>query len=1576
MKTTWRGVVAAVTGALTGVALVASPAGADPRPGPESPAAYTVPGVPRKLDPGLLRHAGTGGKVWAYVDGPDRAKVRAAVRRAGGTVSGERGSTVRAEISPKALVELAGSGAVTEVRQPDRAIPLAVTSEGVAASGAGNWIRDGKTGAGVKVGVIDVGFADLADAQDAGELPTGSALTLHGADCPGSGQSSHGTAVAETLHDVAPGAILHLACAPDSVTFAAAADRLRAQGVSIILSAVGFPATGRGDGTGATGTPADVVRAARLAGVLWVNAAGNAAQQHWSGTAADANANSYMEFSGTAETNGFSLPPGGSAQVFLRWDGWPTTRQDLNLIVMSRPQYPAGPTDPLIAGLSTRAQADSQTPLSPTETVTITNSTGAIQQYYIFVPARASYAGTRADLFVQGDADSIQFAVPGGSVLEPATSPYALATGATRPGSGRIQAYSSQGPTIDGRRKPDLTGFDATSTFTYGPAPAAAGTSFAAAHVAGTAALLKGANTALDAAVLQTILEDRADPSASDNVWGHGTLALGAPFVPQPVTGAGFRPAAVPARLLDSSTATGGHNRQFTDGEVFTLPVDGARSDTTAVAVTLTAWSDQRTTLALARDADGLADGAAVDLMPGEKRSITSVVTLGSDRAIRLRNTGGAAHASVDLLGQFDPAAAGLYTPADQPAAILDTTLTAGQVHALGVRGVGGVPAIATAVQLNVTAREGTEESSIAVYAQDRPAAYTTLESASYRVRNTVTVSAIGDDGAVRIRNDRGTVRVAVEVVGWYAAGDGSRYVALPRPARLLDTRTGTGAPQRPLGTSDTALVQVSDVAAIPRGATAAVVSLTGAGDGWTSLSAGPAESGWSGRSAVDGIAAGATQTGVTVARLGRTGRLRIRNDAGSAQVAATVAGYFTGGPELADDTGSCTLDAEAGFTPLHDGRSRSSRGWLTAGAGTATESGCELTPSGSPSVRWYAAEHLPSDYTLRLDFRTTAESADSGVYLGFPDPGTDPGGPGVRGVEAQIKHDGAGGTATGALTGVAGPATLAERPVGEWNAYEIQVAGKRVTVRLNDAVVNDQVVPEGRLVSSGHVGLQGGAVAFRNIRVRADRPAARAGALTGAGGRCLDVQFANPADGTKLTLFPCQAGKENQAVTLPGDGTIRVMGKCVDALGPINGHGVHDAHLWTCHGLAAQQWVAQPNGRLLNPSSGNCLDAQTDDTAMLHVYPCHDGANQKWTLPSAQAAWGPVTGIAGRCVDLDGYGRANGTAVQLWDCHNEWNQHVTVPGDGTLRVGGKCLDGNGPATGDPDDKRIKLWECNGLPFQQFLPRPDGSLYFPLTGRCVDAPASDNGAKLYLHACHGGANQRFALPVRAPAGVLRSDPAARLVAHLPMDETSGTTAADASGLGHRASLTGGAGWGPGQRGNALSLDGSNDAAATGTPVVQTTRSFSVAAWVRPSRAADTWFGVVAQDDAQHSGFAIETSPDQGRWEFIVWPNRATGEAKAIQSATRVTAGQWVHLVAVYDQAEERMRIYVNGQLEAETVGAPQLPQATGPTTVGRTMWNGGGANFFPGQIDDVRLYEGVLSAADIAELGRPAARRF
>ena len=75
-------------------------------------------------------------------------------------------------------------------------------------------------------------------------------------------------------------------------------------------------------------------------------------------------------------------------------------------------------------------------------------------------------------------------------------------------------------------------------------------------------------------------------------------------------------------------------------------------------------------------------------------------------------------------------------------------------------------------------------------------------------------------------------------------------------------------------------------------------------------------------------------------------------------------------------------------------------------------------------------------------------------------------------------------------------------------------------------------------------------------------------------------------------------------------------------------------------------------------------------------------------------------------------------------------------------------------------------------------------------------------------------------------------PSAGRSGHWTFDEGSGTTAADSSGGGHPLALSGGAGWGPGLVGpGSLSLSGAGQYAQSAGPVIDTTQSFSVSAWV-------------------------------------------------------------------------------------------------------------------------------------------------
>jgi GH35 family endo-1,4-beta-xylanase len=116
----------------------------------------------------------------------------------------------------------------------------------------------------------------------------------------------------------------------------------------------------------------------------------------------------------------------------------------------------------------------------------------------------------------------------------------------------------------------------------------------------------------------------------------------------------------------------------------------------------------------------------------------------------------------------------------------------------------------------------------------------------------------------------------------------------------------------------------------------------------------------------------------------------------------------------------------------------------------------------------------------------------------------------------------------------------------------------------------------------------------------------------------------------------------------------------------------------------------------------------------------------------------------SGRCVDVPGSSRSNGTRVQLYDCHSGVNQQWTYTSSRQLQVyGNKCLDASGAATAN--GTAIIIWDCNGQPNQQWNVNADGTISGVPSGRCLDVWGTANGQQIQLYDCHGQANQRFGL---------------------------------------------------------------------------------------------------------------------------------------------------------------------------------------------------------------------------------------
>ncbi len=226
-----------------------------------------------------------------------------------------------------------------------------------------------------------------------------------------------------------------------------------------------------------------------------------------------------------------------------------------------------------------------------------------------------------------------------------------------------------------------------------------------------------------------------------------------------------------------------------------------------------------------------------------------------------------------------------------------DSRQGAGVLHALSPRsiivaGSNGVPTDAVAVALNVTVVDPSAGGYLTVYPSGTaaPNASTLNVNAGQTVANALVVG-VGTGGQVDVVVGAGTAQVVVDVMGWFAAGQG--FVAAT-PVRAIDTRATVA-----LGPNETRTVTVAGLAGAPGPGAASAVALnitavapTAGGHlrAWAGAGAAPYAS-------VVNFSPGQTVANAMVLGVDGDGRITVGNFSnGTVHLVIDVAGTFTTG--------------------------------------------------------------------------------------------------------------------------------------------------------------------------------------------------------------------------------------------------------------------------------------------------------------------------------------------------------------------------------------------------------------------------------------------------------------------------------------------------------------------------------------------------------------------------------------------------------------------------------------------------------------------------------------------------------
>jgi hypothetical protein len=477
-----------------------------------------------------------------------------------------------------------------------------------------------QTGSGVKVGVICPGVRGWETSKASGDLPASFSINNVSGFNASISASVEGTAMMEIIHDIAPDAELYCAVPNNYQDYIDATNWLVSQGVKVIVSDIDYDAfdvehpNGVLPYRGRSALSQHVTNLIQTNDISFIASSGNYATSHFRGTF-NPDANGFHRFNYADNFRTFSVGGLENFAVYLSWEEPAGGSQtDLELIVADNNTWNftaaniPSTTQAWMGGAISGTVQNATTPGDPFEKVGIYRNSFTIPAVYRFAVwdrehGKRPTSNVEFEVFVvTRPVDNVIGTVPAESNLRiPVDAVGVVVVGAAtgvpsaNPGDYRNESYSSQGPTNDGRLKPDLVAPDAVST-AIGNATDSRfspfkGTSAAAPHVAGVVALMLEAAPNLKPDVIADVLRDTARyvnayQPTPNNIVGYGMV-----FIPDAIASAIAHANSVGQNSSDEQpnyheTTFIRHPRDISVENIRILSETPLPNDTTLVAIT------------------------------------------------------------------------------------------------------------------------------------------------------------------------------------------------------------------------------------------------------------------------------------------------------------------------------------------------------------------------------------------------------------------------------------------------------------------------------------------------------------------------------------------------------------------------------------------------------------------------------------------------------------------------------------------------------------------------------------------------------------------------------------------------------------------------------------------------------------------------------------------------------------------------------------------------------------------------------------------------------------------------------